>query len=92
MRSGEKNAAPDEEAGSWSIVVLGTFVGLVGIRIPLACFLAWDQIPLPFMGTTVPGLGLGVGGAWLAMVVDATVRSQLVLWRFWQGGWKQVRV
>ena len=79
-------------SGDTRVPLAITFVGLVGIRIPLACFLAWDQIPLPIMGTTIPGLGLGVGGAWLAMVVDATVRSQLVLWRFWQGGWKQVRV
>ena len=79
-------------SGDTRVPLAITFIGLVGIRIPLACFLAWDQIPLPIMGTTIPGLGLGVGGAWLAMVVDASVRSQLVLWRFWQGGWKQVRV
>ena len=58
----------------------------------LACFLAWDQIPLPFTETSLPGLGFGVDGAWLAMVVDATVRSQLALGRFWQGGWMGVKV
>lgn len=69
-----------------------TFVGLLGIRIPLACFLAWESIPIPFTSITLPGMGCGVEGAWLAMVVDATVRSQLVLLRFWEGGWMRVRV
>ena len=79
-------------SGDTRIPLAITFIGLVGIRIPLACFLAWDQVPLPFFETSLPGLGLGVGGAWLAMVIDAWVRSQLVLLRFVQGGWKQVRV
>ena len=79
-------------SGDTRVPLAITFIGLVGIRIPLACFLAWDEIPLPFTGTTVPGMGCGVEGAWLAMVVDASVRSQLVLWRFWQGGWKGVEV
>jgi putative MATE family efflux protein len=79
-------------SGDTRVPLAITFIGLVGIRIPLACFLAWDHVPLPFTGTSLPGLGLGVGGAWLAMVLDAWVRSQLALLRFVQGGWKQVRV
>ncbi|MCE9528135.1 MAG: MATE family efflux transporter [Planctomycetales bacterium] len=79
-------------SGDTRVPLAITFIGLVGIRIPLACFLAWDQIPLPFTGITLPGLGLGVGGAWLAMVTDATVRSLLAMVRFWQGGWKEVNV
>jgi putative MATE family efflux protein len=79
-------------SGDTRVPLAITFIGLVGIRIPLACFLAWDQIPLPFTGIALPGLGFGVDGAWLAMVVDATVRSQLALARFWQGGWMSVKV
>jgi putative MATE family efflux protein len=69
-----------------------TFIGLLGIRIPLACFLAWKEIPLPFLGISIPGMGFGVDGAWLAMITDATVRSLLVLLRFLQGGWKEIKV
>jgi putative MATE family efflux protein len=79
-------------SGDTRVPLAITFIGLVGIRIPLACFLAWDHIPLPFTELSLPGLGLGVGGAWLAMVTDATFRSQLVLLRFWQGGWMKVIV
>lgn len=79
-------------SGDTRVPLAITFIGLVGIRIPLACFLAWEQIPLPFTQTTLPGLGLGVGGAWLAMVTDVTVRSQLAMLRFWQGGWMKVSV
>ncbi len=79
-------------SGDTRVPLAITFIGLVGIRIPLACFLAWDQIPLPFTEGTLSGLGFGVEGAWLAMVIDASVRSQLVLWRFWQGGWTKVKV
>jgi Na+-driven multidrug efflux pump len=31
-------------------------------------------------------------GAWYAMVADTVLRSILVLIRFFQGGWKNVRV
>jgi Na+-driven multidrug efflux pump len=37
-------------------------------------------------------MGFGVDGAWLAMITDATVRSLLVLLRFLQGGWKEIKV
>ena len=79
-------------SGDTRVPLMITFIGLAGVRIPLACFLAWDFVPLPFTGTSLPGLGLGVGGAWLAMVLDAWLRSQLVLLRFLHGGWKRVRV
>jgi putative MATE family efflux protein len=64
-----------------------TFVGLVGVRIPLACLLAWSEVPLPFTDLAIPGAGLGVIGAWYAMVADVILRSLLALARFAQGGW-----
>jgi putative MATE family efflux protein len=79
-------------SGDTRVPLLITFIGLVGVRIPLACFLAWDFIPLPLTGSSLPALGLGVGGAWLAMVLDAWLRSQLALWRFMHGGWTRVKV
>jgi putative MATE family efflux protein len=79
-------------SGDTRVPLVITFIGLVGVRIPCACFLAWDHVPLPFTGVSLPGLGLGVGGAWLAMILDAWLRSQLVLLRFLHGGWTRVKV
>ena len=75
---------------AWPLVF--TFVGLVGVRIPGACLLAWDEVPLPLVGLTLTGAGLGVAGAWWAMVADVVVRSLLAAGRFAQGGWKRVKV
>lgn len=56
-----------------------TFIGFVGVRLPLAYWLALS-------------LGWGVRGAWYAMVVDVLVRCSLVSYRFLHGGWKKVEV
>jgi Na+-driven multidrug efflux pump len=69
-----------------------TFIGFLVVRIPLAYVLAWSEIPLPAFGVIVRGFGLGVIGAWYAMVADVILRSLLVLTRFLHGGWKRVRV
>jgi putative MATE family efflux protein len=69
-----------------------TFVGLVGVRIPGACLLAWNEVPLPIVDLTIAGAGLGVAGAWWAMVADVVVRSLLAAGRFALGGWKRVKV
>jgi Na+-driven multidrug efflux pump len=69
-----------------------TFIGFVGLRIPLAYLLAWDEVSLPLLGVTLQGYGLGVIGAWYAMVTDVIVRSLLILTRFLHGGWKRIRV
>lgn len=74
----------------WMLAI--TFVGLVGIRLPLACLLAWPEIPLPLVGITLPGAGLGVVGAWYAMAIDCTARALLAVARFYHGGWKGLRV
>ncbi|QSQ09726.1 putative FMN/FAD exporter YeeO [Koleobacter methoxysyntrophicus] len=37
-------------------------------------------------------LGLGLFAAWWAMVLDWSIRGFLVLWRFKQGEWKNIRV
>jgi putative MATE family efflux protein len=69
-----------------------TVIGFMGLRIPLAAILAWDHVPLPLVESGLPGMSLGVQGAWYAMVIDVIARSVLVVWRFWQGGWKHVKV
>ncbi|NQU24094.1 MAG: MATE family efflux transporter [Candidatus Nealsonbacteria bacterium] len=73
--------------------VLGiSLIGLLGVRIPLAYWLALDQIVFLPTGHTIPGWDLGVLGAWYAMVVDLSVRAALVLYRFSHGGWKKTEV
>jgi putative MATE family efflux protein len=69
-----------------------TFLGLVGIRLPGACLLAWNEISLPLLGLSLPAAGLGVAGAWWAMVADVILRAALAAGRFAQGGWQRVRV
>ena len=78
-------------AGDARVPLAITFVGLVGVRIPLAALFAWSVVILPG-GASVSGLALGVEGAWLAMVLDVTLRAGLILWRFAGGQWRQVKV
>jgi len=74
----------------WPLVF--TLIGFLGVRIPAAHWLALSSVPIPWLGEALPGLGLGVIGAWYAMVTDLYVRAVLTTWRFWHGGWKDVRV
>jgi len=69
-----------------------TIVGFLGIRIPLAYVLAWESVHLPLFDITVPGFGWGVEGAWWAMVVETVLRATFVATRFFQGGWKRIKV
>ena len=57
-------------AGDTRVPVLFTWVGFLGVRIPLAYLL------------TRPELGLGLLGAWLAMFADLWVRGVFFLVRF----------
>ncbi len=79
-------------AGDTRFPLLFTFIGLVGIRLPLACYLAWDEVPIPLLDIVIVGQGLGVKGAWWAMVSDVALRSALLGTRFFQGGWLQTKV
>jgi putative MATE family efflux protein len=76
----------------WTLVT--TCIGFLLVRIPLAYWLAWDQIRFPLFGTelTIPGWGLGVRGAWYAMIADLAVRCLLVVYRFLSGAWKRIEV
>jgi putative MATE family efflux protein len=74
----------------WTLAI--TFIGLVGVRLPGACWLAWSEVPIPFTGIAIQGVGLGVAGAWYAMIADVILRSLLMIGRFWHGGWQSVRV
>ena len=70
-------------AGATRPPLLVNFLGLVGVRLPLAVFLAW-----PADGSAgAPGCGLGVVGAWYAMTADLTVRGVAMLAVFARLGW-----
>jgi len=74
----------------WPLVF--SIVGLLGVRIPCAYWFCYDSVAIPAVGWTVAGWGLGVLGAWYAMVTDLHIRAVLVLSRILQGGWKRVKV
>jgi putative MATE family efflux protein len=75
-------------AGDTRVPVLFTWVGFLGVRIPLAYWLTRPLVELGPFGTW-PG---GLFGAWVAMFADLYVRGALILWRFASGRWKRVRV
>ena len=79
-------------AGDTRWPLLFTFLGLVCIRIPLAYWLAKEQVEIPILAISFDGWGLGIIGAWYAMIVDVVVRSLMITARFWHGGWQQIRV
>jgi Na+-driven multidrug efflux pump len=74
----------------WLLAV--TLGGMLLVRLPGACLLAWEDFTLPWTTFTVPSCGWGVTGAWCAMVADVYMRSALVFLRFWHGAWKRVVV
>jgi putative MATE family efflux protein len=69
-----------------------TLVGFIGVRLPLAYWFAWESIEVPLIGVAFAGFGLGVVGAWYAMLVDVIFRSVMVVSRFAGGGWRRIRV
>jgi Na+-driven multidrug efflux pump len=74
----------------WPLAI--TLFGFIAIRVPLAMYLVDHQFTLPLVAGTFAGLGLGVIGAWYAAIADVTVRSVLLCWRFFHGGWQHVDV
>jgi len=78
-------------AGDTRVPLLFTWVGFLVVRIPLAYFLALEEIDLGFLGVW-PGCNLQLFGAWLAMFADILVRSTFFLVRFASGRWERIRV
>ncbi len=56
-----------------------TFIGFLGVRIPLAYVL-------------IHVCGYGIRAAWYALTVDVIIRCVLIVIRFFQGGWKRIEV
>jgi putative MATE family efflux protein len=78
-------------AGDTRVPVLITWLGFFLVRIPLAYLLTQSEVDLGPLGI-VPGVGLGLFGAWLAMTADIFVRGLIFLARFAGGRWQSVRV
>jgi Na+-driven multidrug efflux pump len=78
-------------AGDVRVPVLFTWFGFLGVRIPLAYLLSQESVDLGPLGR-LPGAGLGLFGAWLAMFADLQVRGSFFLARFASGRWRSVRV
>ena len=67
-------------AGDARIPVIFTWIGFLGIRIPLGYYL------------TGPSVGWGIFGVWLAMNADIVIRGTLLFVRFLGGKWKLIQV
>jgi putative MATE family efflux protein len=78
-------------AGDTVVPVIFSWIGFLGVRIPLAYLLALDSIDLGPLGE-LHCAGRGLYGAWLAMCADIFVRGFFFLWRFAGGRWKGMRV
>jgi putative MATE family efflux protein len=78
-------------AGDTRVPVLFTWLGLFGVRVPLALVLSLPAVEWGPWGRW-PGCNLGLTGAWLAMCTDLVVRGLLVLGRFASGAWQRIRV
>lgn len=61
----------------WTLVA--TFIGVIGIRIVFAYYF-------------VRGVGMGLMGAWLAMVIDQFVRWVVIRFRFKTNKWKYISI
>jgi putative MATE family efflux protein len=78
-------------AGDTRVPVLFTWLGFLGVRIPLTYLLCLDRLDLGAFGVW-SGWQLGLTGAWVAMFADLHVRGALVLWRFAGGRWRRIQV
>jgi Na+-driven multidrug efflux pump len=67
-------------AGDARFPVVFTWIGFLGVRIPLGYWL------------TGPTGGWGIFGVWLAMNADIVLRGTLLIVRFARGSWKSTQV
>jgi Na+-driven multidrug efflux pump len=74
-------------AGDTIVPVVFSWIGFLGVRIPLAYYLTMSTVDLGPLGEVH-----GLFGAWLAMCADIMVRGGFFLWRFASGRWKRMRV
>jgi putative MATE family efflux protein len=74
-------------------VLTGALRGAGDTRWPLAIVLCgYLVVRMPLTYALATPAGLGLYGAWLAMLADLAVRGVLIAGRFLQGGWRASRV
>lgn len=78
-------------AGDTRVPMIFTFIGFLGVRLPLAYWFSLPEVDL-FGLAVVPGWNLGLLGAWLAMFADLMVRGCFFQVRFWRGRWQTLKV
>jgi putative MATE family efflux protein len=78
-------------AGDTRVPVLFTWIGFVGVRIPLAYFFTMKTLHLGPLGDWL-GCDWGLRGAWRAMFADLVIRGGLLFCRFLSGRWKGIEV
>jgi len=78
-------------AGDTRVPVLFTWIGFVGVRIPLAYIFTMKTLHLGFLGDW-PGCDWGLFGAWMAMFADLVIRGGMLFFRFLSGRWKEIQV
>lgn len=73
------------------IVGTGILRGLgdVKIAVPVSIISMW-LIRIPAAMIIVNGLGLGLKGAWYAMIIDLILRGIYILYRVYSGKWKKL--
>ena len=78
-------------AGDTRLPVLFTWLGFFAVRIPLAYLFTQRSVWVPGIGD-IPGAGLGLFGAWMAMFADLFLRGAFFLVRFVRGRWQSQKV
>ncbi len=78
-------------AGDTRFPLILTWVGFLGVRLPIAYWLIFPSVDLGPLGR-IEGCDLGLYGAWMAMFADLSVRGILFLLRFAGGRWKLIKV
>lgn len=78
-------------AGDSRHPLLYTWIGFLGVRLPLAAVLSRGEVSIPGF-PVIPGAAMGLYGCWLAMQADIHVRGTLFLWRFHDDAWLKTKV
>jgi putative MATE family efflux protein len=78
-------------AGDTRLPVVFSWLGFLGVRIPLAYLLTASQVNLGPLGV-IRGYDMGLLGAWVAMCADIWIRGAFFSLRFASGYWKKIEV
>ena len=79
-------------AGDTRTTLVISLIGFLGVRIPGTYLLSFEHVEIIWLHMTIDGFGLGVAGAWYAVVLDTSLRAILLAGRFGQGGWSRLSV